>query len=53
MRAGLVPALLADPTATGTPTAGQTLTASTGNWTNIPTAFAYQWQRCDTGGSSA
>jgi hypothetical protein len=52
MRAGLVPAASAPPAVTGTATAGQLLTATTGTWTNGPTSFVYQWQRCDqTGGN--
>ncbi|HKP19222.1 MAG TPA: IPT/TIG domain-containing protein, partial [Gaiellaceae bacterium] len=39
------------PTVTGTPHPGQTLTGTTGSWTGSPT-YAYQWQRCDTGGAS-
>ncbi len=31
---------------------GQALTVSTGSWSNSPTGFTYQWQRCDSGGSS-
>jgi F5/8 type C domain-containing protein/parallel beta helix pectate lyase-like protein len=31
---------------------GQQLTASTGTWTNSPTGYGYQWQRCNTSGAS-
>jgi hypothetical protein len=52
MRAGLAPAASAPPVVTGTPTAGQHLTATIGTWTSNPTAFAYQWQRCDPAGGN-
>jgi hypothetical protein len=29
------------------------LTISTGTWTNAPTGYAYQWQRCDQSGTCA
>ena len=31
----------------GTIRVGQTLSVSTGAWTNGPTSYRYQWQRCD------
>ena len=37
----------AAPTITGTPKVGQELTANEGSWTNNPTSYSYQWQRCD------
>jgi hypothetical protein len=37
----------AAPTITGTPKAGQVLTANPGSWSANPTSFTYQWQRCD------
>lgn len=39
------------PKISGTPTEGDLLTASTGTWTNRPTSYSYQWQRCDAGGA--
>lgn len=33
------------PAITGTTTQGQTLTCSTGTWSNTPDAYAYQWHR--------
>jgi hypothetical protein len=34
------------PTLGGTTTVGQQLTATNGTWTNSPTNYRYQWQRC-------
>jgi subtilisin family serine protease len=38
------------PTISGTPQTGQTLTEVNGGWTNQPSTYAYQWQRCDSSG---
>jgi len=46
-----VPVNTASPVISGTAQAGQTLTASTGKWSNSPTGYAYTWSRCDSGGA--
>jgi hypothetical protein len=46
------PTNTAAPTITGTPRVGETLTAQNGTWSNNPTAFQYQWQRCNASGVS-
>ncbi|MGH3048706.1 MAG: hypothetical protein ACRDLK_01000, partial [Gaiellaceae bacterium] len=45
------PASIAPPLVSGTPQAGQVLTASVGTWSGSPTQFAYQWKRCDATGA--
>ena len=47
-----VPANTAQPTITGTPAQGQTLTATQGTWSNSPTSYAYQWMRCPSSGGA-
>ena len=39
------------PAISGTATQGQVLSSTTGTWSNSPTGFAYQWRRCDSGGT--
>jgi len=46
------PVNTAEPTVSGTPKVGQTLTAGNGTWTNSPTSYDYQWLRCNTSGNS-
>ena len=40
------------PSVTGSAQQGQTLTASTGVWSGNPTAYVYQWLRCNRGGAN-
>lgn len=46
------PSNTAAPVVSGTAEQGQTLSATTGTWSNTPTAFAYQWLQCDGSGSN-
>ncbi|HEX4187041.1 MAG TPA: S8 family serine peptidase [Solirubrobacteraceae bacterium] len=48
---GSVPVNGGPPAISGTPKTGQTLTASTGSWSESPTGYSYQWQRCDSSGA--
>lgn len=49
---GAAPVSTSPPTITGTAVVGQTLTGGPGAWTGGSTSFAYQWQRCNAGGTS-
>jgi hypothetical protein len=44
------PVNTAEPQISGSAIQGQTLTGTTGTWTNNPTSFAYQWLRCPQSG---
>jgi hypothetical protein len=46
------PSNTALPVISGTAQQGQKLTTSNGSWANSPTAFAYQWQDCDSSGAN-
>jgi hypothetical protein len=48
---GVAPKNTEAPTVSGTPTAGQLLTASSGKWSGTePIAYEYEWLRCNTSG---
>lgn len=52
-QAGTPPSNASVPAISGSPYQGATLTASTGGWNgDTPISYAYQWQSCDTSGSS-
>jgi hypothetical protein len=46
------PADFTSPVISGTAQSGQKLTVSNGTWMGAPTGYTYQWERCQTGGSS-
>jgi hypothetical protein len=46
--AGQGPVNVTPPTLAGSAQAGKTLSASPGSWANAPSAFSYQWQRCNS-----
>jgi hypothetical protein len=51
--AGLAaPASSGPPIVSGSPVEGQTLSTSAGSWSGDPTAFAYQWEDCNTSGEA-
>jgi len=52
MAAELAPRNIAPPSISGAPVVGQLLTAATGTWTQSPSIFTYQWQRCDVAGAN-
>jgi len=45
------PRALANPIVSGTAQEGQQMTNDRGQWSNSPTDYAYQWQRCDASGA--
>jgi hypothetical protein len=47
------PVDLTPPSISGTPQVGATLTALPGAWSNDPTGYTYQWQRCASGTCTA
>jgi Subtilase family len=46
------PTIGSPPTISGTAEEGQLLSASTGTWSGSPTAYGFQWRRCDSGGAN-
>jgi Bacterial Ig-like domain (group 3) len=46
-----VPSISVAPTISGNNSVGDVLTATTGAWSNSPTSYGYQWERCSSAGS--
>jgi hypothetical protein len=46
------PANTTSPTISGIPIEGDTLSATTGAWSNLPLIYTYQWQDCNSSGQS-
>jgi len=44
------PVNTSEPQISGVAVQGQTLTGTTGTWSNNPTSFAFQWRRCPKDG---
>ena len=49
---GPLPVSTTAPAISGTTTNGQTLSATTGTWTQSPEIYTYQWQNCDSTGAA-
>ena len=49
---GPPPANTSLPLISGSAQQGQLLSGSDGGWSNSPTSFGYQWQRCDSNGAA-
>jgi hypothetical protein len=47
----IAPANTAPPTISGSAQDQQTVTTTPGSWSGSPTAYGYQWQRCDSSGA--
>ena len=47
-----VPVSVSPPSVSGRAVQGQTLTEAPGSWSNGPTSYAYQWERCDAAGAN-
>jgi hypothetical protein len=50
--AAAAPQNTSPPSISGTPKVGSTQTADNGTWSNTPTSFDYQWQRCASDGTA-
>jgi hypothetical protein len=46
------PVSISAPAISGTAEEGQTLSGTPGAWTNQPTSFTYEWERCNSSGAS-